>query len=418
MLTLSDATFQYAAGRGIAALPLELHWGPEGAVITVTPDSFAENAERLLGYAAGADELLPVREVLRHAGTAYLWRLNSGGRKAACAYAEAKHPGTRGNDLKIVIAENEASEPDAKRYDVTTWLGTQAVDEQRGVSGAEELLPNDFVSFLPEAELQETASTPLTGGSDGAVEEGAYQSFLSAMESYTIHAVGCTSTEASVTKLFTEWCKKMRDRVGKKLQTVLFRTLADYEGVVSVKNGVSGSTDSAALIPWATGVVAGTAVNASATNLAYDGELAVDAPYTQTELEAALTEGSWVLHLVDGKAAVLGDNNTLVTFTQEKTADFASNQTIRVLDQIANDIASLFASRYLGKTPNDEAGRISLWNDIVRHHQELERQRAIEGFSSEDVTVTAGETKRSVVVSDSVTPVSAMEQLYMTVIVQ
>ena len=53
----------------------------------------------------------------------------------------------------------------------------------------------------------------------------------------------------------------------------------------------------------------------------------------------------------------------------------------------------------------------------MKHHQELERQRAIENFDPENVQVAAGQTKRSVIVTDAVTPVCAMEQLYMTVTV-
>ena len=34
------------------------------------------------------------------------------------------------------------------------------------------------------------------------------------------------------------------------------------------------------------------------------------------------------------------DINTLVTFTEDKKEDFSNNQTVRVLDQIGNDIAS------------------------------------------------------------------------------
>ena len=91
---------------------------------------------------------------------------------------------------------------------------------------------------------------------------------------------------------------------------------------------------------------------------------------------------------------------------------------MRVLDQIGNDIAGVFNQKYLGKIPNNAAGRISLWNDIVRHHQELERIQAIENFDPDQVVVDPGETKKSVVVTDFVTPVNAMGQLYMTVVVQ
>ena len=115
---------------------------------------------------------------------------------------------------------------------------------------------------------------------------------------------------------------------------------------------------------------------------------------------------------------VLTDINTFTGITDEKSADFSSNQTIRVLDQIGNDIAVVFNTKYLGKVPNDNAGRISLWNDIVKHHEQLQTIRAIENFESSNVTVEQGDTKKSVLVTDYVTPVNAMERLYMTVIVQ
>lgn len=135
-------------------------------------------------------------------------------------------------------------------------------------------------------------------------------------------------------------------------------------------------------------------------------------------MEAGILEGSFMFHLVDEKVVVLEDINTFISVTDEKSGDFSSNQTIRVLDQIANDIAVLFGKKYLGKVPNDASGRISLWNDIVKHHQELQNIRAIENFSSDNVTVAQGDTKKAVVVTDYVTPVNAMAQLYMTVYVQ
>ena len=115
---------------------------------------------------------------------------------------------------------------------------------------------------------------------------------------------------------------------------------------------------------------------------------------------------------------VLEDINTLVTYTEEKGRDFSSNQTMRVLDQIGNDIAALFGNKYLGKIPNDEAGRVSLWNDVVTYYRELEKLRAIENFKADDIVIAKGEGKKSIVASCPVTPVNAMAQLYMTVVVQ
>lgn len=112
---------------------------------------------------------------------------------------------------------------------------------------------------------------------------------------------------------------------------------------------------------------------------------------------------------------MLSDINSLVTTSDTKGDIFKENQTIRVIDQIANDIADIFNTRYLGVVPNDNSGRISLWNDIVKHHQQLAEIRAIENFAPEDVTVMQGDSKKAVVVSDKVTVVNAMAQLYMTV---
>lgn len=88
---------------------------------------------------------------------------------------------------------------------------------------------------------------------------------------------------------------------------------------------------------------------------------------------------------------MLTDINTFVSVTDEKSVDFSSNQVMRVLDQIANDIASLFNSKYLGKVQNDASGRVSLWSDIVAHHTQLQTIRAIENFDSSSVTVSQGD---------------------------
>ena len=159
-------------------------------------------------------------------------------------------------------------------------------------------------------------------------------------------------------------------------------------------------------------------VQKSCLNAVYDGAFAVDTDYTQAELSANLEAGKFMLHKVGDTIRVLGDVNTFVSVNADKSADFSDNQVVRVLDQIGNDIAVIFNERYLGQVPNDAAGRISLWNDIVRHHQQLAEVRAIEEFSPDSVAVSQGNTKKSVVVDDRITPVSAMAQLYMTVVVQ
>lgn len=54
----------------------------------------------------------------------------------------------------------------------------------------------------------------------------------------------------------------------------------------------------------------------------------------------------------------------------------------------------------------------------MNHHQALEKEQAIVNFNPEDVIVEAGEKLNSVTVTDTITIMKTMEQLYMTVVVQ
>ena len=207
------------------------------------------------------------------------------------------------------------------------------------------------------------------------------------------------------------YAKRMRDEVGVKFQLVVYNQSADYEGVINVKNCKE-------VIPWLVGAEAGCAVNKSCSNKVYDGEAVVTADYTQAQLTEAIENGELVFHKVGDEIRILTDINSLKTTTEDKGEIFKSNQSIRVMDQIANDIAVLFNTKYLGSIQNNESGRVSLWSDIVKHHKELSDIGAIENFKEGDVSVVQGSTKKSVVVSDVVTIINSMEQLYMTVTVQ
>ena len=207
----------------------------------------------------------------------------------------------------------------------------------------------------------------------------------------------------------------MRDDVGAKFQLVGYKLgAADHEGVIDVHN--KATELDYGLVFWVAGAQAGVAVNKSNTNKVYDGEYTVDfeGAKKQSELAELIKKGKYVLHRVGSDVRVLEDINTFTSFTPEKNEDFSLNQVIRVLDQIAIDTANIFNNRYLGKVPNDKAGRISLWNDIVRHRQELQALRALENYDKEALTVEQGNSKKSVVVNEVVVPTVAMSQLYIT----
>lgn len=408
--TLSD--------RGVATMPLSLDWGVDDAIFAVTNEQFQKDSLKIFGYPYTHDKMKGLRDLFRNIKIGLFYKLNTGGVKAANIYATARYDGSRGNALKIVIESSETSTEGNPKYDVSTVIDTTVVDAQKNISTVADLKDNDYVTFIPTATIGLTAGTPLTGGADGTIDNAAYQTYLDKVESYSFNVLGCASTEDTIKGLFAAYTKRMRDDCGVKFQTVLFRHPGDYEGVISVENGLVSDKQDPSLVYWVTGAEAGCAVNKSLTNATYSGEYEINTDYTQAELEAAIKAGKLMFHRVGDDVRILEDANTYISFTDDKSSDFGSNQTIRVLDQIGNDIADLFNTKYLGKVPNDAAGRISLWNDIVKHHQELQTIRAIEDFSGENVTVQAGDTKKAVVVTDHVTPVNAMAQLYMTVIVQ
>ncbi|MBO7712167.1 MAG: phage tail sheath family protein [Methanobrevibacter sp.] len=394
--------------RGYVAIPLELDWGEEQKVVTLSLDDFRNNSLTVFGYNFSDDAMKPLREIFRHAQTVYFYRLGTG-TKAASTMATAKYAGTRGNKLKVVTTAIISGET-TTGYTVKTFLDDILVDTQE-ISGAtattDDLAGNDFVDWIAEVSLS-AGTVNLSGGANATITSGNYSSFLAAIEPYSFNVIGYAGTDSAIKALFAAFTQRLRDSLGIKFQCVLYQyATANYEGVVSVENNSDA-------VYWTVGALAGCAVNKSVTNAKYDGEYEISTNYTQEQLETALKSGKFVFHKVGEDVRVLEDINTLTTFTEEKSEDFKENQTIRVIDQIGNDIAAIFNTRFLGIIPNDNSGRAALWNEIVKHHSNLQAIGAIENFSGDNVTVQEGNTKRSVVVNDVITPINCMTQLYMT----
>lgn len=403
--------------RGYAAIPLALDWGETGKVITLTAGEFQDKAFELFGLNYSSDELKPIRELFLNARTLYIYRLGSNGVKASGSLATAKYPGTLGNKIKIVttaIVDDETT----TGYRVQTFLDNVLIDTQEvnnASAKTDDLAENNYVDWKEDVSLSAGTIT-LTSGANPTITSVDYVDFLAAIEPYSFNTIGYAGTDSAVKSLFAAFTRRLRDEMGVKFQCVLYNfSSADYEGVISVENTINNAQSGEAgnLVYWVTGAEAGCAINKSNTNKKYNGAYDINVSYTQSQLEDALDAGKFVFHKVGDEIRVLEDINTLTTFTDEKGEDFKYNQTIRVMDQIGNDIAAIFNTRYLGLIPNDESGRVSLWNEIVKYHKVLDGIGAIEDFSTEDITVEKGPTKKSVVVYDNITPINCMAQLYM-----
>ena len=396
--------------RGVVALGDSFNWGSND-IFEVTAEDFYKNSMALFGYDALDGKMIGIRDVFKNAKKIYVGRINgNNAKKASCTFGEAKYTGTRGNDIKIAVY----SDPDDSSYkNVYTYVGTTVVDTQR-VKTMAELKDNNFVVWKSDATLTNTASMPMTGGTNGATTGQAVQSFLDDISGYSFNAITVISDNESINQLVAEYTKRMRDTIGKKFQSIVHNYFADYEGVINI-DPYAVSEEDYLVAYWVAGAVAGCEINESLTNKVYDGEIEIDSLYTQSQLENKIKSGEFVVHRVGDKMRVLKDINSFVNVTTEKGKMFQNNQTVRICDQIASDVAVLFEEYYMGKVPNDTSGRNSLWADLVKYHEKLVNIRALDEFDEEAISVEMGDSKNSVVIYEKICPVNSMEQLYMKV---
>ena len=338
------------------------------------------------------------------------------GVKASNIYANAKYEGVFGNALSIVIAEDTDH---AGKFVVSTKFGNAVVDTQSNIGSISDLEDNDYIEWEINIENSSTAGialslnagTPLTGGTNGTVTGQSYQNMLDTAENYSFNILAYDGTDTTTKALFKAFTQRMREEIGANFQTVLYNYSADYEGIINIKN----SSD---LVPWVAGAEAGCAVNASIENMTYDGEKTVSANYTQTQLIMSMESGELVFHKVEDDYKVLKDINSLTTFTTLKGKKFGENTTIRVNDQIGNDVAVMFNNQIMGKVQNDSEGRLYVWDKINDIMQALATQRAISNYDSSDLRVFEIDGDSSAIGAEiKYTPLNILNKLYLTCIV-
>ncbi|RAU98111.1 phage tail sheath family protein [Paenibacillus sp. YN15] len=408
-----------AGDRGIVSLPLILSWGPAKQVVTVEA---GEDVSVKLGYPISDPALLLVREALKRAKTLLLYRLNTGTKASVTSgnlTATAKYGGVRGNDLTVRIAVNVDN---AALFDVTTLLAGVEMDKQT-VADIGALQPNDWVVWAGTGALEATAGAPLVGGANGSATAQEYLDYLGAIEVLEVNTIGLPVTDAATKAVFVSFAKRLREDEGKKIQVVVENyPAADYEGVISVKNGIiltDGTVLTAAqVVAWVAGATAGAQMNQSLTYAAYDDAVDVTPKYTNSQIIAALQAGELLFTGSGGKAVVEQDINTLHSFSPDKGKAFAKNRVLRVLDGINNDFRQIFADFYTGKISNNADGRNLLKNEYSTYLETLQGIEAIQNFDAQkDLTISEGADLDSVVSELYVQPVDSMEKLYLTITV-
>ncbi len=398
------------ADRGVVAIALKNNWGIENKIVTITNEDFQKNAFDIFGYEYTSENLKPFREIFKNAKEIKYYRLGAGEKAKAdigSLKVCAKYCGTRGNDIKIKVAQNV----DNDTYTVYTYMQNVLVDEALATS-IEDLKENNFVIFSGSGELEANAGVNLLGGTDDVINNSEYSKFLSLVEAESFNLLIYDGEDAQTKGLFESFTKRLRDDEGVKICTVLYDyKKADFEGIISVKNDKN-------LVYWVGGALAGAEINESLTNKIYNGEYEFNAKYSNNDLKEAIENGEFVFYYDSGDIRVLKDINTFVSFETDKNSDFSNNQIIRVLDSTANDVARIFNDYYLGKMQNDALGRDIFKSELINYFNQLQAIRAIDNFSPDDIYIKKGNEKGDVVVDLMIEPVASMDKLYMKCVIE
>lgn len=406
--------------RGTVGLPITFPWLDEQSIIAISSKEAAK-----LYTQFGTDALL-LKEAAKKAATIYLFRLNKGTRAFTVLgnlTVAAVYSGTYGNRFSVSV-EAAAGQPET--YYVITWLDDTELERQL-VTSISELIGNAWVTFSKTAEentLVADAGKPLTGGTDGTVTNADQVKALEAFEMRQIDAIACPSSELSVKELYISFAKRMISEEGNYVQMVVADSkVADFESVISVKNGVlleNGTIISnAQATAYIAGATAACPLTESLTGAVYDGAVDVDTRYTRTQQEDLAKSGQLVFlppALGGTQVTIQKDINSLTTFTDKKTYALSKNKIIRILFTICNAITNI-GNRYKGTVPNNENGRSQLKAEILELFRDMESKGILKDVSPDDITAEQGALIDAVVISYQVKPVDVMELFYNSIVV-
>lgn len=416
--------------RGTVAVGMPMTWGPAGELIHLTGDDLLNGASlaKVGVTIADTEASLPYRVALAGCFNALLFRTDNGGTKATATIladtlkVSAKYAGTTGNKITVVTLKDK---PAVGSFTVEVRVNS-LLRESFVVAKISELsdLESAFVDFevlSEDADIPETAGTPLIGGTNGEVSKELYSNFWSLLDTKNFQCIAMYDTDATVAPLLKDKVKVWREKRGKKVQAVVYDYAdADNEGIISVNQGFKTATETVdtMLFPiWVASKTAGAQINESLTAAVVEGAVEIINPVLEDEIEDALVAGRFVItYRQDGAVCVEKDINTLHTFTVDKNYAFSKNRVIRCLDEIGNTTALIFNRNYAGKVDNDLVGRNQYKTELISMFDALVGLRAIQNFDGAgDITVLPGEAVDAVVVDVTVQPVDSMEKLYMTV---
>lgn len=444
-----------------------LGWGKKGIIeLTATSDFTA-----LTGHKNTDEVLAPVYEALKDAETVLLLNDFDGGAKSTSTKEgvytiNAKYEGEQGNNISVSFAPSPLVD-DAKTQDitVTTLFGTKQVDQAKitlplankeAITAAELTkedqleVHNDYVDItfgtnpadvtkelngkgeyplytaIFNGLTQNAANVSLAGGSNGTNKVVDDMNDYLENEFYAVATTAGWDESSNIHKLLVEEIKLLRENVGIKVRGVVPNetgVVYNYEGVSTVLNGYVLNDGTVITPNIATARFAGMSASATPdqalTYTQIDDAAEAKPKLNNDKTIEALNAGQIVFTTRAGSRVVIEqDINSLTKFTSTKPKDFSKNRIIRTLDEICTNTTQTFETSFLGKVSNNEAGRNVFKANRIGYLTGLQNQNMIRDFENSDLTLSQGDEKDAVLMELYVTPVDAMEKLYVNLIVR
>lgn len=350
--------------RGTVIIPLlKPSYGPAGSYIELT-NAGPDAAYAKLGYSVYDSDpnrqMLLIREAFKNASKVLVYIPKEGTKAVAKNELEpnltatAKHGGTRGNALTVTVAANPVG-----GFDVTVSLAGNTASYYEGLSTVDDLIAQDceYVTFTGSGALAAIAAMNLTGGTDATVQNDDLTTFMDTWEKVKFNTVAMPVTDSSMKAAIKTKIKYLRESMGRGVQAVVPDFPADYEGIISIKNGYAIDDDklsAAEATAWVAGASAGASYVESLTYDAVDGATDLVDALTHEEYVDAINKGHFAFSISEeNKVIVEYDINSLTSFKQPKDETYRKNRVVRVMDTFQESIQLNFPPN---KYANDSDG--------------------------------------------------------------
>lgn len=444
-----------------------LGWGKNGIIELKATSDFTA----LTGHKNTDEVLTPVYEALKGAETVLLLNDFTGGAKSTATKTgvytiNAKYEGEQGNNISVSFVPSPLADgANTQDVTVTTIFGTKQVDQVKitlpkasadaiakaGLTKEDQLeIHNDYVDITfgtTPAEVtselnskgeyplytaiyngltQSATNVTLTGGTNGTNNVVDDMHDYLENEYYAVATTAGWEESSNIHKLLAEETKLLREKVGIKVRAVIPNTTGvayNYEGVSTVLNGyvLNDGTVISPNIAAArfAGMSASATPDQALTYTQLDDAVEASPKLNNDKTIEALNAGQIVFTTRAGSRVVIEqDINSLTKYTSTKPKDFSKNRVIRTLDEICTNTTQTFETSFLGKVSNNEAGRNVFKANRIGYLTGLQNQNMIRDFENTDLTLSQGDEKDAVLMELYVTPVDAMEKLYVNLIVR